>query len=176
MNNRLISLILLLFLVLSYSCNKLDDDAELIAKWKTQNETYFSNMKDSVGYVFYEVPYAPNGYGYYYKIIKQGNPEISSPLSIDTVIVNYRGKLVDGTVFGQTFTKNTPIDDLTAKPFKSKMIELIPGWIENLTRMKVGEIRTIVLPQQLAYGSYYMPTLPYSTLIFDIQLVSFNAY
>jgi FKBP-type peptidyl-prolyl cis-trans isomerase len=172
-SNKLLILTISLFLILAYSCKK-DDTAEIVEKWKTQNETYFSNMKDSAGYVLYEIPSAPAGYSYYYKISTAGNQNSGSPLSTDTVYVNYRGRTIDGVVFDQTYAGKTPVGDTNATPRMFKLNRLISGWTYNLMQMKVGEIRTIVLPQQLAYGAYYMPKMPYSTLVFDIQLLSYK--
>jgi len=171
-SNKLMILTISLFLILSYSCNKEDDTSEVIAKWKTQNETYFTNMKDSAGYVLYEIPSAPAGYSYYYKITTAGNQSSGSPLSTDSVYVNYRGRTVDGVVFDQTYAGKTPVGDINATPRKFKLNQLITGWTYNLMQMKVGEIRTIVLPQQLGYGA--RSSMPYSTLIFDIQLISYK--
>jgi hypothetical protein len=172
-SNKLLILIISIFLILAYSCSK-DDTAEIVTKWKTQNETYFSNMKDSIGYVLYEIPSTSAGYSYYYKITTPGDQSSVSPLSTDSVYVNYRGRTISGAVFDQTYTGKTPVGDANAKPRMFKLNQLIPGWTYNLGQMKVGEIRTIVLPQQLAYGAYYRPSMPYSTLIFDIQLVSYK--
>jgi len=173
-SNKLLILTISLFLILAYSCNKADDTAQIIDKWKTQNETYFTNMKDSAGYVLYEIPSAPAGYSYYFKITTAGNQSSGSPLSTDSVYVNYRGRTIDGVVFDQTYPGKTPVGDANATPRMFKLNQLISGWTYNLVQMKVGEIRTIVLPQQLAYGAYYRPSMPYSTLIFDIQLVSYK--
>lgn len=162
-----------LFLILAYSCKK-DDTAEIVAKWKIQNETYFANIKDSAGYVLYEIPTAPAGYNYYYKINIRGNQTSESPLSTDSVYVNYRGRTISGAVFDQTYSGKTPVGDATATPRMFKLNQLISGWTYNLMQMKVGEIRTVVLPQQLAYGANYSPSMPYSTLIFDIQLVYYK--
>jgi FKBP-type peptidyl-prolyl cis-trans isomerase FklB len=173
-SNKLLILTISLFLILAYSCKK-DDTAEIVAKWKTQNETYFNNMKDSAGYVLYEIPSAPAGYSYYYKITTAGNQISGSPLSTDSVYVNYRGRTISGTVFDQTYSGKTPVGDANATARMFKLNRLISGWTYNLMQMKVGEIRTIVLPQQLAYGSdNTRPIMPYSTLIFDIQLVSYK--
>ena len=174
-SNKLTILTISLFLILAYSCNKADDTSETITKWKTQNETYFTNMKDSAGYVLYEIPSAPAGYSYYYKITTAGNQNSGSPLSTDSVYVNYKGRTIEGVVFDQTYAGKTPVGDITARPLMFKLNRLIFGWTYNLMQMKVGEIRTIVLPQQLAYGVKYIPSMPYSTLIFDIQLISYKS-
>ena len=172
-SNKLLILTISLFLILAYSCKK-DDTAEIVAKWKAQNETYFTNMKDSAGYVLYEIPSSSAGYNYYYKITTPGDQSSVSPLSTDSVYVNYRGRTISGAVFDQTYSGKTPVGDANATPRMFKLNRLIPGWTYNLMQMKVGEIRTVVLPQQLAYGANYLPSMPYSTLIFDIQLVYYK--
>ena len=172
-SNKLQIFTISLFLILAYSCKK-DDSAEIVEKWKTQNETYFANMKDSAGYVLHEIPSAPAGYSYYYKIKTQGDQTSESPLSTDSVYVNYRGRTISGAVFDQTYSGTTPVGNATATPRMFKLNRLISGWTYNLMQMKVGEIRTVVLPQQLAYGDNFLPSMPYSTLIFDIQLVYYK--
>lgn len=140
--------------------------------WKNQNTAYFNSMKDSTGFVSYIVPNS-GGLSYYYKILKQGNPDSISPSLSGLVKVNYRGALITGSVFDQTYKGNILQNDSTAKPYSFYLSALIVGWQLNLLQMKPGEIRRIVLPQELGYGSYYMtPITPYSTLLFDIQLIS----
>ncbi len=130
-------------------------------------------MKDSTEYLQIRIPIAKGGSRFYYKIKSQGNSS-NSPLTTDSVTVNYRGKMIDGTIFDQTYS--TLLPDATSKSIKFKATNLIQGWTENLTKMKAGEIRTIVIPQELGYSVYGKgPIPPYSTLVFDIQLISFTS-
>lgn len=171
--NKVIKLFLFAaIIVLNFSCIE-DDYTKQIEKWKTQNDTYYSNMKDSVGYQQYSIPYELGGGNFYYKITKQGNATSQSPSEVDKVTVNYKGMLISGAVFDGTFKGNDPTLDTSATPRTFTVYQLIPGWIENLKQMKVGEIRTIVLPYYLAYGTQSVGSiLPYSTLRFDMQLIS----
>ncbi len=161
-----------LVLVLATSCME-DDYSKQIEKWKTENDTYFINMKDSSDYQAFALPAEQGGGLYYYKIKKQGNAESVSPTETDKVTVNYKGMLINGAVFDGTFKGNDPTLDLTATPRTFTVYQLIPGWVLNLKQMKVGETRTIVLSYYLAYGTMSAGSiLPYSTLRFDMQLIS----
>ena len=148
-------------------------NADIQAKWKTTNDTYFSNMKDSTGWVNYIMPGTTDNY--YYKIITPGIQTGNSPLASDVVSVNYKGSLISGVVFDKTYSGISPVNDPTATPAKFYVNYLIPGFVDNLKHMKVGEIRSIVLPQQLGYGSIDNGVIPpYSVTKFDIQLISIN--
>lgn len=57
------------------------------------------------------------------------------------------------------------------------MGEVIKGWDIGITRMKVGEKAIITCPPEFAYGEYgtgngIIP--PQSTLIFEVELISFK--
>ena len=165
-------LFLLVLISLIVSCN--NNSSEALTKWKTQNDTYFANMKDSVGWTYYIVPGGTN-FGYYYKILKTGNATAASPGATDNVTVNYKGKLITGEIFDATYSGSNPISDTNATPRSFVVNQLIPGWTINLAQMKVGEIRSIVLPQQLGYGEYGSGSiLPYTVTLFDMQLISVN--
>ena len=157
------------FCIVLSSCSVSDFNDEL-AKWKTNNESYFTNMKDSTAYTLFTIPAGSGGGSYYYKITTPGIENSISPVSGDQVVVNYRGQLVNGYVFDQTFTR--AVIDSTATPRTFYDNQLIPGWTDNLIRMKVGEIRSIVLPQDLGYGAQGSgPISPYSTTVWVVQLI-----
>jgi FKBP-type peptidyl-prolyl cis-trans isomerase len=158
-----------LFFMLFTSCNPIDTTGA-VNDWKIKNASYFTNMKDSVGYVHDTLAAKSMGSSYYYKITTPGVQNSISPVSGDQVVVNYRGKLVDRTVFDQTYTK--AVIDSTATPRTFYDNQLIPGWTYNLLQMKVGEIRSIVLPQELGYGVNGQGAIsPYSTTIWVVQLI-----
>lgn len=162
-----------IFLMLN-SCQE-DDATIIIAKWKAENDSYFINMKDSSDYNAYIIPAERGGGGFYYKVTNAGDQNSMSPLSSSMVKVNYRGKLITGEVFDETYKGLSPLNESTSKPIEFLNYQLIPGWTENLMQMKVGEIRTVVLPYQLAYGSQNLGIIkPFSTLVFDIQLISYR--
>lgn len=162
------------FVAFGSSCIS-DNISEYYADWKVKNDSYLTNMKDSSGYVLYNIPASRGGSSFYYKITSPGDESGTSPLGTDYVTVNYRGKLITNYIFDETYTGNNPASDTTATPFTFYASGLIRGWTENLIQMKAGEVRRIVIPYELGYGAMgYGSILPYSTLVFDIQLKSFG--
>ena len=100
--------------------------------------------------------------GILYRIEKMG--EGASPTENDTVKVNYRGKLIDGTEFDSSYKRNQPIE--------FQLGQLIPGWVEGIGLIKKGGKIQLVLPPNLAYGDQQTGQIPpNSTLIFDIELL-----
>ena len=96
--------------------------------------------------------------GLQYTIISAGAEEKVAPQ--DTVWVNYKGTLLDGTVFDQ--------NDST----KFVANRVIKGWTEALCLMPVGSKWELYIPYQLAYGERDMGTIkPYSALIFTVELL-----
>jgi FKBP-type peptidyl-prolyl cis-trans isomerase FkpA len=88
----------------------------------------------------------------------------ASPKATDTVKVNYRGTLVDGTEFDSSYKRNEP----TSFPLNG----VIPCWTEGVQRMKVGGKAMLVCPSNLAYGDQGRPSIPGgATLIFEIELL-----
>ena len=88
-----------------------------------------------------------------------------SPKRDSIVTVRYRGRLVDGTEFENTF------DRPEAFPFRVEGV--IPGWTEALLLMKAGARWEVAIPAELAYGESGAPPRipPGSALVFEIELV-----
>lgn len=83
----------------------------------------------------------------------------------DVVVVNYTGKLQDGTVFDSSVGAQ-PIQ------FTLGVGDVIPGWDQGLQGMKVGGKRLLIIPPSLAYGAQGRgPIPPNSTLIFEVTLL-----
>lgn len=102
--------------------------------------------------------------GLQYKVITEGTGEV--PQKSDEVEVIYEGRLIDGTVFDSTKKHGVKSD-------KFKAGNLIKGWTEALTTMPVGSKWQLYIPQELAYGARQAGQIPpYSTLVFDLELVS----
>ena len=101
-----------------------------------------------------------------YKIVTEGSGP--SPKSNDIVTANYRGTLINGKEFDSSAKQG--------RPLKRAANGLIRGWTEALTMMKPGAKWEIYVPSSLAYKD--MPAgndiEPGSTLIFEIELVSFE--
>jgi len=102
--------------------------------------------------------------GLQYKIIKAGDGK--KPAETDTVEVNYRGTLINGTEFDSSFKRGVPAT--------FKVNQVIPGWVEALKLMPVGSKWQLFVPSDLAYGPRAMGPLigPNSTLIFEVELLS----
>lgn len=97
--------------------------------------------------------------GLQYKIITKGTGEI--PADSSKVKVNYKGTLIDGTEFERK------------EPATFRANQVIKGWTEALTMMPVGSKWELYIPQELAYGARETggPIKPFSTLIFEVELV-----
>ena len=101
--------------------------------------------------------------GLCYKVIENGTG--SSPSENDTVVVDYEGSLINGTV----------IDSSQGEPVTLIVNQLIPGWQEALTQMKEGDKWEIYVPSDLAYGAQGAGIIgPNETLQFQIHLITVN--
>ncbi len=102
--------------------------------------------------------------GLQYKIVQEGSGK--KPTATDTVEVNYRGTLVNGTEFDSSFRRG--------QPAAFKVTDVIPGWVEALQLMPVGSKWQLVIPSKLAYGERgagsHIP--PNSTLVFEVELLA----
>ena len=110
------------------------------------------------------VTVAPTNTGLYY--IEQVEGIGENPRPGDTLVVNYTGKFINGQIFDTSLKTGKPIK------FKYGYGSVIKGWEEGLSYMKKGGKAQFIIPSHLAYGDkVYGPIPPYSTLIFDIELV-----
>jgi FKBP-type peptidyl-prolyl cis-trans isomerase FkpA/FKBP-type peptidyl-prolyl cis-trans isomerase FklB len=89
-----------------------------------------------------------------------------TPARTDRVLVNYEGKLIDGTVFDSSAKHG-------GQPVSLSVTGVIPCWTEALLLMKVGGKSRVICPSSLAYGDRgAMPTImPGATLDFSVELV-----
>ncbi len=88
----------------------------------------------------------------------------ASPKPTDTVKVNYRGTLIDGTEFDSSYKRNQP----ATFPLNG----VVPCWTEGLQKMKVGGKAQLVCPAKLAYGDQGRPGIPGgAALVFEIELL-----
>lgn len=88
----------------------------------------------------------------------------ATPTATQTLIVKYKGKLLRAvSAFDSTGTGTYP----------TTIGKSIPGFDEGLSKLKVGEKATIILPSKIGYGSSgYQQIPPYAPMRFDIELVS----
>lgn len=104
--------------------------------------------------------------GLQYEIINDGiGPK---PTIEDNVTTHYHGTLIDGTVFDSSVDRG--------EPASFPVGGVIKGWTEALQLMAVGSKWKLYVPYDLAYGERGAgPQIgPYSTLIFDVELISIN--
>jgi FKBP-type peptidyl-prolyl cis-trans isomerase FkpA len=100
--------------------------------------------------------------GLVYREVKPGTG--ASPKPTDTVKVNYRGTLVNGSEFDSSYKRN--------EPAQFALNGVIKCWTEGVQKMKVGGKAILVCPSELAYGDHGPPGIPGgSTLIFEIELL-----
>lgn len=106
--------------------------------------------------------------GLQYKVLKAA--EGKKPAAADTVVCHYRGTLLDGTEFDNSYKRNQPAT------FALK--NLIPGWTEALQLMPVGSKWQLFIPSSLAYGERGQRGRgrnnigPNASLIFEVELLS----
>jgi FKBP-type peptidyl-prolyl cis-trans isomerase FklB len=101
--------------------------------------------------------------GLQYEVLKAGTG--IKPTAASVVKVHYHGTLIDGTVFDSSVERK--------EPATFGVSEVIKGWTEALQLMPVGSKWRLYIPQELAYGPAEQGTIkPFSTLIFDVELLS----
>jgi FKBP-type peptidyl-prolyl cis-trans isomerase FklB len=102
--------------------------------------------------------------GLQYKVIGEGSGK--TPQATDTVTVNYKGTLIDGTEFDSSYKRG--------QPATFKVNGVIKGWTEALQLMKEGSKWQLFIPPDLAYGERGAGRTipPGSTLIFEVELIS----
>lgn len=106
--------------------------------------------------------------GLQYKVVASGPKTGPSPKVGDIVKVHYEGKLLDGTVFDSSFERK----QAAIMPAEG----LIPGWLEALPMMRVGDEWTLWIPANLAYGERAAGPIPAnSVLVFRLQLIGMLA-
>src|SRR5215813_12781958 len=89
--------------------------------------------------------------GLVYRELTPGTGE--SPKATDTVTVNYRGTLPNGTEFDSSYKRN--------QPAQFPLNQVIPCWTEGVQRMRVGGKSQLVCPSDIAYGEQGRPpTIP----------------
>jgi FKBP-type peptidyl-prolyl cis-trans isomerase FklB len=102
--------------------------------------------------------------GLQYKVLANGSGGVS-PKNTDTVVVHYKGTLIDGTVFDSSIDRGEPV----TFPVNG----VIPGWTEALQLMKTGDKWKLFIPSELAYGATARSEQikANSTLIFEVELL-----
>ncbi|MBN1006235.1 FKBP-type peptidyl-prolyl cis-trans isomerase [Amphritea pacifica] len=103
--------------------------------------------------------------GLQYEIITAGEEGGVSPTRESTVRTHYHGTFTDGKVFDSSYDRGQPAEFPVGG--------VIAGWTEALQLMTKGAKWRLTVPYQLAYGAQGSPggIPPYSTLVFDVELL-----
>jgi FKBP-type peptidyl-prolyl cis-trans isomerase FklB len=122
--------------------------------------------KDFLAHNGHEKGVTTTASGLEYKILAPGDKKAPAVKPTDTVTVQYRGNLLDGTEF----------DSSRGTPATFAVNGVIPGWQEALVLMKPGAKWQLFVPPELAYGSIPKRGIPGgSLLIFEVELLGVNA-
>ena len=126
-------------------------------KNKTEGEKFLAENKTKPGV-------KTTASGLQYKVLKDGNG--TPPKETDTVVVNYRGTLIDGTEFDSSYKRG--------EPATFPVNRVIKGWTEALQLMKPGSKYQLFIPPNLAYADRCAGADigPNATLIFDVELLN----
>lgn len=126
-------------------------------KNKVDGEAFLAENKKKEG-----VKTLPSGLQY--SVIKEGAGKM--PKATDTVTVNYKGTLIDGTEFDSSYRRGQPV----SFPVNG----VIAGWTEALQLMKEGSKWQLFIPSSLAYGEKGAGNTigPNAVLIFEVELIS----
>jgi FKBP-type peptidyl-prolyl cis-trans isomerase len=100
--------------------------------------------------------------GLQYEVITQGTG--AKPAATDSVTCHYRGTLLNGTVFDDSYARGQPIT--------FALNGVIRGWTEALQLMNVGSKYRLYIPYTLGYGAYDYGNIPGgSMLTFEVGLL-----
>ena len=99
--------------------------------------------------------------GVYYRVLKSGGKQ-DHPTADDAIKVNYSGWTTDGRMFDSSYLKGDPV--------QFNLSGTIPGWVDGIPLMAVGDRMRFWIPQELAYAG--APGKPQGMLVFDVELVT----
>lgn len=110
----------------------------------------------------------PSASGLYKIVTREGTGTETADSKFITI--DYKGMLINGFEFDNSYKRNKPLQ------FQLGRHQVIPGWEEGVSTMKKGEKATLIIPFDLAYGAAGYSDLipPYSTLIFEVELIDFK--
>lgn len=115
--------------------------------------------------------------GLQYTVKEEGKG--NKPVVGDTVVVNYTGRLVGGTIFDTNDAETAKKEDMfnpmrQYEPIRFRIGHdpVIAGWTEGLQLLTKGSKATLLIPSSLGYGERGGGTIPpYAPLVFDVELV-----
>ena len=125
-------------------------------EYKLQNEHFMQALRAVAD--GYDLPC-----GILYKVLEEGSGT-ATPWPGSVVSVHYRGTLINGREFDNSWKRNCP------EAFR--LSEVIEGWQIALQKMRVGDRWIIYIPYTMGYGTRTSGPIPaFSTLVFEVQLL-----
>lgn len=132
--------------------------SSLVNETRVANEQYLAENAEREGVTTTDS-------GLQYEVLESGDEGNPQPSADDVVTVHYEGRLLDGTVFDSSVSRGEPVD--------LPVSGVIPGWVEALQMMRVGDKWKVTIPSDLAYGERSpSPVIPpNSVLVFEMELL-----
>jgi FKBP-type peptidyl-prolyl cis-trans isomerase len=156
------------FIYFNIKMLEINTEAEMKAKQEAEME--MMKNEETVkrnAYLDEHYPNAkPSATGLYYIQTKKGNgpkPEVGKKVK-----VHYTGTFLDGTKFDSSVDRGEPFE------FSLGRNQVIKGWDEGIVNMQKGEKGILIIPSDLAYGPGRRGIPPFSTLVFEVELVDFE--
>lgn len=105
--------------------------------------------------------------GLHYKVLDPGTG--AKPSMTDSVLVHYKGTLIDGTQFDSSYDRGAPAT--------FRLDQVVKGFGEGLTKIGAGGKIILYIPSDLGYGNSPRPggaIKPGDSLIFECELLEVN--
>lgn len=108
---------------------------------------------------------SPTQSGLYYIEVEKGTGKKAEVGKM--VKVHYKGMLLEGTVFDESYKRGEPIEFVLGQG------NVIPGWDEGIAYMNEGGKAKLIIPSKLGYGEAGSGQVipPYSSLVFEVELI-----
>lgn len=197
-NSTYCLLLLVMAVFTMVSCGESSGEVDEFADWQHKNETYFARLHaatqeriakgDQNWKIIRNWSLPADGQNFHadlnnyiiVHVLERGNSTSGSPLYTDSVMVNYRGRLIPsanhpaGYLFDSSYSGK--YDPQTMNPAKFAVSGLVDGFTTALLHMSVGDRWEVYIPYKLGYGTEKAPKSEIpgcSTLIFDIGLAGY---
>ncbi len=152
-----------------------EEQTKALNKVKEQHAKEFEKLKK-------QATSTTSGLSY---VITESNPENQTPNIGQDVKINYAGFFENGLLFDTSIPsiakdydmfdqRRADYNQYVPIPFKfGSKTGLIPGFIEGIEQMKIGDKATIFIPSHLAYGEAGVGPIPPNTdLVFELEMVA----